>query len=58
MNLNLMFMYLLTAAPLTGDEGMAPILIIAVVGAVLAVAFYALTAVQKKRRENADDDGE
>ena len=58
MNLNLMFMYLLTAAPLTGDEGMAPILIIAVVGAVLAVAFYALTVVQKKRRENADDDGE
>ena len=58
MNLNPMFMYLLTAAPLTGDEGMAPILIIAVVGAVLAVAFYALTAIQKKRRENADDDGE
>ena len=58
MNLNLMFMYLLTAAPLTGDEGMAPILIVAVVGAVLVGAFLALTAIQNKRREQADNDGE
>ncbi len=58
MNLNFMLLYLLTAAPVTGDEGMTPILIVAVVGAVLVGAFLALTAIQKKRREHADDDGE
>ncbi|MBQ7300518.1 MAG: LPXTG cell wall anchor domain-containing protein [Clostridia bacterium] len=50
--------HLLTAAPLTGDEGMTPILIVAVVGVVLVGAFLALTAIQKKRNANKEDDGE
>ncbi len=50
--------HLLTVAPLTGDEGMTPILIVAVVGVVLVGAFLALTAVQKKRNANKEDDGE
>ena len=58
MNCFVPFAHLLTAAPLTGDEGMTPILIIAVVGIVLVGAFLALTAVQKKRRANNEDDGE
>ncbi len=48
----------LTVAPLTGDAGMTPILIVAVVGVVLVGAFLALTAIQKKRRANNEDDGE
>ena len=58
MNCFVPFAHLLIAAPLTGDEGMTPILIIAVVGVVLVGAFLALTALQKKRRANNDDDGE
>ena len=58
MNCFVPFAHLLTAAPLIGDEGMTPILIIAVVGIVLVGAFLALTAVQKKRRANNEDDGE
>ena len=49
---------LLTAAPLTGDAGMTPILTVAVIGVVLVGAFLALTAIQKKRKENNEDDGE
>ena len=49
---------LLTVAPLTGDAGMAPILTVAVVGVVLVGAFVALTAIQKKRKANNEDDGE
>ena len=49
---------LLTVAPLTGDAGMTPILTVAVIGAVLVGAFLALTAIQKKRNANKDDDGE
>ena len=58
MNRFVSFTNLLTVAPLTGDEGMTPILIVAVVGVVLVGAFLALTAVQKKRRANNEDDGE
>ena len=47
---------LLTVAPLTGDAGMAPILTVAVVGVVLVGAFVALTAIQKKRKANNEDD--
>jgi LPXTG-motif cell wall-anchored protein len=49
---------LLATAPLTGDEGMTPILIVAVIGVVLVGAFLALTAIQKKRNANKEDDGE
>ena len=51
-------MHMLTVAPLTGDEGMTPILIVAAVGVVLVGAFVALTAIQKKRKANHEDDGE
>ena len=50
--------YPLTVAPLTGDAGMTPILTVAVVGVVLVGAFVALTAIQKKRKANNEDDGE
>ena len=50
--------HLLTVVPLTGDEGMTPILIVAVVGVVLVGAFLALTSIQKKRNANKEDDGE
>lgn len=46
----------LMLAPATGDAGMGPILIIAVVGVVLVAAFVALTAIQKKRKQNTEDD--
>lgn len=50
--------YPLTVAPLTGDAGMTPILTVAVIGAVLVGAFLVLTAIQKKRKANNEDDGE
>ena len=49
---------LLTAVPLTGDAGMTPILTVVIVGVVLIGAFLALTAIQKKRKSNQEDDGE
>jgi len=58
MNLFSTIAHPLTIAPLTGDTGMTPILIVAVVGVVLVGAFLALTAIQKKRRANNEDDGE
>lgn len=58
MNLFSTIAHPLTIVPLTGDTGMTPILIIAVVGVVLVGAFLALTAIQKKRRANNEDDGE
>ncbi|MGM9626078.1 MAG: hypothetical protein ACI3XM_10290, partial [Eubacteriales bacterium] len=47
---------LMTAVPMTGDEGMGGAIVLVIVGVVLACAFVCLTILQKKRRRNQNDD--